>query len=173
MSVFNAVERLTVRDFEGLSRVVRWDFGSWCTGCKLGALLQFFQGYPVCLLRFYTQSKVGLQSFRAFPFLSTFPYRVLWSTPLSFVCPTFKIASGDCIIMFVLPMYNIMLTNQSIVLVYPRPIKVIGTFLFCFIFYSCLTSICNRMVMTDLLPVMMCVIFYSTSGVSPPYDILL
>lgn len=56
-------------------------------------------------------------------------------------------------------MYNILLTNQSTVLVYPRPIKVNGTFVFYFIFYSCLMSICNRMVMIDLLPVVMCDIF--------------
>lgn len=53
-----------------------------------------------------------------FPFLFTFLYRVPWSASLSFGCPTFKIESGDCIIMFVLPMYNIMLTNEYIVLVY-------------------------------------------------------
>lgn len=48
-----------------------------------------------------------------FPFPITFLYRAFWSASVSFVCPTFKIASGKCTIMFVLPMYNIMFTNES------------------------------------------------------------
>lgn len=64
-----------------------------------------------------------------FHFPITFLYRAFWSASLSFVCPTFKIASGICIIMFVLPMYNIILTSESTVLIHPRHTNVIGFFL--------------------------------------------
>ncbi len=63
-----------------------------------------------------------------FPFPISFLYRAFWSASVSFVCPTFKIASGKCTIMFVLPMYNIMFTSESTVLIYSRSTKVIGVF---------------------------------------------
>lgn len=63
-----------------------------------------------------------------FPFPMAFLYRAFWSASLSFVCSNFKIASGKCTIMFVLPMYNIILTSESTVLIYPRPTKEIGVF---------------------------------------------
>lgn len=103
-------------------------FGSWSIGCKLGALLKFFQGYPDCLIRLHVEVELACSLRELFPFPITFLYRAFWSASISFVCPTFKIASGKCTIMFVLPMYNIMFTSESTVLIYPRSTKVIRVF---------------------------------------------
>lgn len=69
--------------------------------------------------------------------------------------------------MFVLPMYNIMLTNQSIVLVYPRPIKLNGTFFI--LFYVLFTFNVYMQPYGYDRPFTCCDVrhFLSASGVSP------
>lgn len=82
------------------------------------------------------EAKLAYSLRELFPFPITFLYRAFWSASLSFVCPTFKTALGKCTIMFVLPMYNIILTSDSTVLIHPRHTNVIGFFylLRCFSF---------------------------------------